>query len=63
MKEVITKEITERLHHAKIDVEIHEIWTILDQAKNTITERINATIASRIDNMVRLHVKLMKKLI
>ena len=54
---MITKEITERLHHAKIDVEIHEIWTILDQAKNTITERINATIALRIDNMVRFHEK------
>ena len=57
MKEVITKEITERLHHAKIDVEIHGIWTILDQAKNMITERINATIALRIDNMVRFHEK------
>ena len=54
MKEVITKEITEKLHLVKIDVEIQGIWIILDLAKNTTTERTNVTIASRID-MVRFY--------
>ena len=51
---MITKEITEKLHLVKIDVEIQGIWIILDLAKNTTTERTNETIALKID-MVRFH--------
>ena len=52
VKEVITNVITETHPLAKTDDEIQGIWTILDQVKNTITERTNVAIASRTDNMV-----------